>query len=270
MDPQNVLFAFGLTLFAGLATGIGGVLAYFTRRTNRKFLSTALGFSAGVMIYVSFVEIFTKAEETLIPFFGDTGATAVTVAAFFGGMLLIGIIDKLVPTVDNPHEPRSVEEMRVDDSPVKDVRLLRMGIFTALAITIHNFPEGLATFAAALSDPSLGISIAFAIAIHNVPEGVAVAVPVYYATGNRGRALLYSFLSGFAEPAGALVGYFLLLRFMNEATFGVVFAMVAGIMVFISLDELLPTAHKYGEHHLAIGGLIGGMLVMAASLLLFM
>jgi len=270
MDPQNVLFAFGLTLFAGLATGIGGVLAYFTRRTNRKFLSTALGFSAGVMIYVSFVEIFTKAEETLIPFFGDTGATAVTVAAFFGGMLLIGIIDKLVPTVDNPHEPRSVEEMRVDDSPVKDVRLLRMGIFTALAITIHNFPEGLATFAAALSDPSLGISIAFAIAIHNVPEGVAVAVPVYYATGNRGRALLYSFLSGCAEPAGALVGYFLLLRFMNEATFGVVFAMVAGIMVFISLDELLPTAHKYGEHHLAIGGLIGGMLVMAASLLLFM
>lgn len=145
-----------------------------------------------------------------------------------------------------------------------------MGVFSALAIGIHNFPEGLATFMGGLSDPTLGISIAVAIAIHNIPEGLAVSAPIYYATKSRKKAFILSFLSGLAEPVGALIGYFLLKEFFNEITFGLVFAGVAGIMVYISLDELLPTAEEYGEHHLAIGGLIAGMLIMAVSLLLFM
>ncbi len=270
MDTQLVWTAFGLTLFAGLATGIGGALAYFTKSTNAKFLSVALGFSAGVMLYVSFVEIFFKAKQAIAGQLGETKAAWITVLAFFSGMLIIGIIDKLVPSIENPHEAHSIEEMHPTEDKLKDQKLMRMGLFTAIAIAIHNFPEGLATFTAALSDPSLGISIAIAIAIHNVPEGIAVSVPVYYATGNRNKAFLYSFLSGLAEPFGAIIGYFLFLRFFNDLTFGILFALVAGIMVFISLDELLPTAHKYGEHHLAIYGVISGMIVMALSLLLFM
>ena len=144
-----------------------------------------------------------------------------------------------------------------------------MGLFSALAIAIHNFPEGLATFTAALTDPALGISIAVAIAIHNIPEGVAVSVPIYYATKSRSKAFWISLLSGLAEPVGAIIGFVILRPFLNETILGVIFGAVAGIMVYISLDELLPTASQYGKHHIAIGGLIAGMAIMAVSLLLF-
>ena len=276
MEWQTVLFAFGLTLFAGLATGIGSALAFFTRTTNTRFLSVALGFSAGVMIYVSFVEIFGKARIELTTALGEVTGTWVTVLAFFGGIALIAIIDKLVPNYENPHELHSIEEMEqglenLPDNEAHDfARLKRMGMFTALAIGIHNFPEGLATFTAALSDPNLGIAIAVAIAIHNVPEGIAVSVPIYYATGSRRQAFKLSFLSGLSEPAGALVGYLLLMPFLSPTVFGILFAGVAGIMVFISLDELLPAAEEFGEHHLSIYGMICGMGVMALSLLLFL
>ena len=268
---ENVLIAFGLTLFAGLATGIGSALAFFTERTNTKFLSSALGFSAGVMIYVSFVEIFIKAREATVAALGDRVGTWVTVIAFFGGIFLIALIDKLVPSFENPHEVKGIEEMVCNGQPSQNQnhKLMRMGIFTAIAIAIHNFPEGLATFAAALADPTLGLSIAVAIAIHNIPEGISVSVPIYYATGSRAKAFYYSFLSGVSEPLGAVIGYAIFFRFFNELVFGILFAMVAGIMVFISLDELLPSAQKYGEHHLSIYGLVAGMIVMALSLLLF-
>lgn len=270
MLNENVLIAFGLTLFAGLATGIGSGLAFFARRTNTKFLSLALGFSAGVMLYVSFIEIFFKAKDALVAAFGPVKGSWITVTAFFGGVLLIGIIDKLVPSIENPHEVRNIEEMSEKKPDAREQKLLRMGMFTALAIAIHNFPEGLATFAAALSDPALGLSIAVAIAIHNIPEGISVSVPIYYATGSKRKAFCYSFFSGIAEPIGAVIGYAILLNFFNDSVFGILFAGVAGIMVFISLDELLPSAQKYGEHHLSIYGLILGMAVMALSLLLFM
>ncbi len=263
-----ILIAFGLTLFAGLSTGIGSAIAFFARQTNTKFLALSLGFSAGVMIYVSFVEIIAKARAELIAELGVKGGHWATVAAFFGGILLIAIIDKLVPSVENPHEIRMVEEME-DAAQQKNRKLMRMGTFTALAIAIHNFPEGLATFTAALTEPSLGIAIAVAIAIHNIPEGIAVSVPVFYATGSRKKAFTLSFLSGLAEPVGAIIGYLILMPFMNPVVFGVLFAGVAGIMVFISLDELLPSAREYGEHHLSIYGLMSGMVVMAVSLLLF-
>ncbi|HCO94628.1 MAG TPA: zinc transporter ZupT [Phycisphaerales bacterium] len=269
MEIQNVLFAFGLTLFAGLSTGFGSVLAFLARRTNTKFLSVALGFSAGVMIYVSFVEIFPKAEDSLVAELGKVGGYWATVLAFFAGIAFIAIIDKLVPSFENPHEVHRVEEMDLPERAAKFKKLYRMGIFTALAIAIHNFPEGLATFVSALRDPKLGIAIAVAIAIHNVPEGIAVSIPIFYATDSRKKAFIYSFLSGLAEPVGALVGYAILFSFINDIVFGILFAAVAGIMVFISLDELLPTAREYGEHHLAAYGLVAGMMVMAMSLLLF-
>lgn len=276
MELNTVLFAFGLTMFAGLATGIGSALAFFTRTTNTRFLSAALGFSAGVMIYVSFVEIFVKARTELMADHGEVTGTWITVISFFGGIALIALIDKLVPNYENPHELHSIEEMDqgLENLPRNEAhdfaKLKRMGVFTALAIGIHNFPEGLATFTAALTDPSLGVAIAVAIAIHNIPEGIAVSVPIYYATGSRKKAFKLSFLSGLSEPIGAIVGYLLLMPFLSPTIFGILFAGVAGIMVFISLDELLPAAEEYGEHHISIYGMVAGMGVMALSLLLFL
>jgi len=269
MELNIILFAFGLTLFAGLSSGIGGLFTLVWKKTNTKFLSVVLGFSAGVMIYVSFVEIFFEARKHLVNNIGEDAGSFVTVAAFFGGMLLIGIIDKLIPSYDNPHESHKIEEMENCSVAVRNAKLLRTGLFTAIAITIHNFPEGIASFTSAVKQPSLGIVIAVAIAIHNIPEGIAVSIPVYCATGSRKKAFGLSLLSGLSEPFGALIGYLILMPFFNDVVFGILFAGVAGIMVFISLDELLPTAREYGEHHLSIFGLILGMMVMAVSLLLF-
>lgn len=257
---------------AGLATGIGSILAFFASRTNTKFLSFALGFSAGVMIYVSMIEIFFKAQDALVNELGSPKGNWVTVASFFGGMLLIALIDRLIPEHNNPHELKKIEEM--EKKPVKnavdDPELMKMGVFSALALAIHNFPEGIATFASALQNPTLGITIAIAIAIHNIPEGIAVSVPVYYATGSKRKAFKISFLSGLSEPLGALAAFVVLMPFLNELIFGIIFAGVAGIMVFISLDELLPAAKKYDEAHTSIYGLMAGMAVMAVSLLLLM
>jgi len=299
---NDVVFAMGLTLFAGMATGIGSVIAFTAKRTNYRFLSVATGFSAGVMLYVAFVEIFFKGQEALTLQYGEYWGNWVNVASFFGGMLFIGIIDYLVPAAENPHEIHSEKETRVlqdptlplpgldgkptmtvdagaegEHSPGQRRKLMRMGLFTALAITIHNFPEGLVTFLAALEDPRLGMAIALAIALHNIPEGISVSVPIYYATGNRRKAFFYSLLSGLAEPVGAAIGYLLLLSFFGgengtvpSQVMGILFGGVAGIMVYISLDELLPTSRAYGKGHDSLLGLVAGMLVMALSLLLML
>lgn len=277
----NIMFAFMLTLFAGLSTGVGSLIAFFAKKTNKKFLSVSLGFSAGVMIYVSMIEIFVKAKDALTAEFGDKLGSVWTVVAFFGGMFVIALIDKLIPSGENPHEARSVIadcegcgecEICIKEQKAKREKeqLMRTGVFTALAIAIHNFPEGMATFVSAFQDPSIAIPIVAAIAIHNIPEGIAVSVPIYQATGSRKQAFLYSFVSGFAEPVGALIGWIVLIPIMSDMVYGIIFAGVAGIMVFISIDELLPAAREYGEHHLSIYGVIAGMMVMAVSLLLFM
>lgn len=267
MNTENFWFALGLTLFAGLSTGVGSLLAFLSKKINIRFLAGSLGFSAGVMIYVSFVEILPKSMESLGKVFGSKGEL-IAVISFFAGIAIIALIDNFVPTIENPHEMKDIDDMKGTISESQKKGLLRMGLFSALAIGIHNFPEGLATFISALEDPTLGLSIAIAIAIHNIPEGIAVSVPVYYATGSRKKAFLYSFLSGLAEPVGALIGFFFLMWFFDESVFGITFGIVAGIMVYISLDELLPTAEKYGEHHVAIYGLISGMALMAVSLLM--
>ena len=272
MEAENLWCAFVLTLIAGLSTGIGSAIACMAKRTNTKLLSLALGFSAGVMIYISFIEIFPDARSSFIDRYGTFNSTLYTLFAFFGGMLLIGLIDKFIPTAENPHEMRSVESMENENQAKNFRKLYKMGMMTALAVGIHNFPEGIATFMSALKDPTLGIAIAIAISIHNIPEGIAVSVPIFYATGNRRKAFLLSFLSGFSEFVGALLAYLVLLPFLTADSFEIIFAAlmagVSGIMVYISLDELLPSAEEFGEHHLAIYGLTGGMGVMALSLLI--
>jgi ZIP family zinc transporter len=270
MDEYRILIAFGLTIFAGLSTGIGSTMAFFSKQTNTKFLSFSLGFSAGVMIYVSMIKLFAEAHESLAGTYGERSGMLLTAISFFCGILLIAVIDKLVPSYENPHELHRVADLSPRGNSMKSKRLMRMGIFSALAIAIHNFPEGLAIFASSLHKPTLGITVAIAIAIHNIPEGIAISVPIYHATNSKKKAFIYSFFSGFAEPLGALIGYLILLSFINDFVLGVLFAFVAGIMVFISLDELLPAAIEFGEHHLSIYGLIAGMMIMAISLLLMM
>ncbi len=271
---ENVMLAAGLTLFAGLATTVGGATAIYLKRTNTRFLTVALGFSAGVMIYVSMIEIMGKAGEILTGSLGEKMGNWLTVTAFFGGMLLIALIDKFVSLFEKEPELLDLKEATLETgntyTDFHRQKLLRMGLFTALAVAIHNFPEGFITFFSTLRDPVLGISIAIAVAIHNLPEGIAVAVPIFYATGNRKIAFFWAFLSGIVEPLGALIGYALLANFLTDTVYGIIFALVAGIMVYISFDQLLPTAREYGEHHQSLFGLVGGMALMALSLLLFL
>jgi ZIP family zinc transporter len=262
---RQVLIALALTTLAGLCTGIGSAIAFVYRRTNKAFLSLALGFSAGVMLWVSFVELLAVSHERLVAAMGGGAGAWAAVGSFFLGFVAILLIDMLIPDVENPHEARTVEDMT---ETAQARKLERLGIFTALAIGIHNFPEGLATFAGALEDVHVGVSIAVAIAIHNIPEGISVAVPIQHATGSRKKAFWYSFLSGVSEPVGAVIGWLILRPFMSPTLLGVLFGAVAGVMVFISLDELIPTAKVYGRGHVAIYGLGAGMLVMAASLLI--
>lgn len=272
---ETFLFAFALTIIAGLSTSIGALLAFFSKSKNYTILSIGMGFSAGVMIYVSFVEILAKSRDSFTQLYSSqfTGES-LAVLAFFTGMALTAFIDKVIPEDVNPHETKSNSQLlelkpQNRSSLIKDSSLKRTGIFTALAIGIHNFPEGFATFISALEDPTVGITIAFAIAIHNIPEGMAVSLPIYHATGNKKSAFWYATLSGLAEPIGALVGFFILLPFMGDATLGITFGMVAGIMVYISFDELLPAARVYGNAHTTIAGITLGMLVMAISLIAF-
>lgn len=281
-----VWYALGLTLFAGLATGIGSCIAFVAKRTNHRFLSVSTGFSAGVMLYVSFVEIFVKGTDALVAAYGVRGHWF-NALSFFGGMLAIGLIDNLIPAAENPHEPpadaetaplhvrKQAQALPGLQDPAHHRKLLRMGLFTALAIAIHNLPEGLATFLAALQDPHLGIAIAVAVALHNIPEGISVSVPIFYATGNRRKAFFYSLVSGLAEPVGAGLAYVALRLLVGGADgvippqyMGITFGAVAGVMVYISLDELLPTSRAYGRGHDSLLGLVAGMVVMALSLLL--
>ena len=255
--PSNVIIALLLTTIAGLSTGIGSTIAYFIRRPKTSYLSFSLGLSAGVMIYVSFIELLPEAFIKIGEILG--------LYAFFAGIIVIGIIDLLIPEAENPHAFKGlVEKGKIK----KDKSLLRVGLLTALAVGIHNFPEGLATFGTTLSDVKLGIIIAFAIAIHNIPEGISVSMPIFYATGGKRKAFFYSFMSGVAEPIAAVLGLFVLIAFLSDSAIAFLLAFVAGIMVYISVDELIPVAHRYETGHFAILGIVIGMFIMSASLLI--
>ncbi|MFH1013158.1 MAG: zinc transporter ZupT [Thermoplasmatota archaeon] len=255
MDATTIGFAFFLTILAGLSTGIGSAIAYFIKKPKMIYLSFSLGFSAGVMIYVSFVELLPQAFNNIGELFASI--------AFFLGIVFIGFIDFIIPENENPHSFRGLS-----NSDTMNQALMRTGVFTAFAITIHNFPEGIATFGTALSNVNLGIVIALAIAIHNIPEGISVSIPIFYATNDKKKAFTYSFLSGIAEPIGAAIGFLILMPFLSGGLLFSLLAFVGGIMVYISVDELLPIAHQYGHSHTVILGVVLGMLLMAVSLLL--
>ncbi|EAJ6460123.1 zinc transporter ZupT, partial [Campylobacter jejuni] len=270
--------------FAGFSTAIGSIIAFFSRKDDLRVLSLGLGFSAGVMIYISFMEILPTALKDFKNHYDSHWAELLGLACFFGGILISLLIDKLIPEDVNPHEPKEdLSELKICPLPQKGQNppkfhpgeklhqintkaLKRTGIFTALAIAIHNFPEGFATFISSLDNLTLGIAIAIAVAIHNIPEGLAVSLPIYHATGDKKKAFIYSALSGFAEPLGAFVGALILLPFIGDLTLAISFAVIAGIMVFISLDELLPAAKTYDKAHDSLYGLIAGMMIMALSL----
>lgn len=264
------LYVFGLTLFAGLSTAVGGAIAFFHKRENDsgKFLSASLGFSAGVMIYISLVELMAQASGGLRKECGDFQGGVYAVLAFLAGLLITLVIDKMVPEVENPHHVRKQAEVEEAAHATSEERakLGRAGLVFALVIGIHNFPEGLATFAGGLSGMRVGIPIAIAIALHNIPEGVAIGVPILYATGSRKKAFWYSLLSGLAEPAGALIGFLILAPFVTPMLLAIIFAVISGIMVYISFDELLPMAETYGEHHIALAGVLSGMVFMGLGL----
>jgi len=247
---SQIAFAFILTSLAGLATTLGSLIALLVKNPGPRFMALSLGFAAGVMILVSFVELLPKGIAS-VGFFPAH-------LAFFAGLIFMFLLDTLVP-----HSYQGIADPTRGSA---DPRLLRLGLFVALGVGIHNFPEGIATFVGTLSDTRLGVAIAVAIAIHNIPEGLAVAAPVYAATGSRKKAFWWSFLSGIAEPVGALIAAAVLLPFMTPEVMGLVLAGVGGLMVFISLDELLPASREYGEEHLSIVGAIIGMAVMALSL----
>ena len=258
---HEILVAFLLTLAAGLSTGIGSCIAFFAKQTNKAFLSASLGLSAGVMIYVSFMELMPEAVTQLSETYSERMANMYMLLAFFGGIAIIAIIDRLVPSDENPHEFHSAKEY--DNQP----NLKRTGVMMALAIGIHNFPEGLATFTSALTNMDIAFPIMVAIAIHNIPEGIAVSVPIYHSTQSKKKAFWYSFASGMAEPIGAAIGFIFLLPFWTPMINALLLAIVSGIMVYISFDELLPNTEKFGHHHWGIGGVVAGMACMAFSLL---
>ena len=244
---NGVTTAFLLTTLAGLSTGIGSAIAYAIRKPKLSYLSVLLGFSAGVMVYISFVELLGSAIEEI----GFLDANI----AFFGGMAVIFVVDRFIPHIHI--------DVRKD---TERGSLEYAGLMTAIGIAIHNFPEGMAVLAVCLASPALGVPIAIAIAIHNIPEGISVSVPIFYATGNRKRAFFYSFLSGVSEPVGAVIGYLVLLPFLTPALLASTLAFVGGIMIFICFDELIPVANRYGDYHLGIYGLFLGMFVMMISL----
>ncbi|MBP3924088.1 zinc transporter ZupT [bacterium] len=260
--PQNYGIALLLTLFAGLATSIGATLAFMFKKDNLKALSVGLGFSAGVMIFISFMEILPEAQNMLAVNFPNK-AQWLTLGGFVAGILIAILIDYFVPDHINEEELLSPDSYDETKHKIK-----RAGLITAIAICVHNFPEGMATFMTSAQNLTLGLSVAIAIAIHNIPEGIAVALPVYHATGKKRYAMLYASLSGLAEPVGALLGMILIHLFMPQILVGFLTASVAGIMVYISFDTLLPLAKEFGDWHKSMIGIISGMIFMWISILL--
>ncbi len=273
MELMSYIQAFMLTLLAGVSTAFGAFLAFFKTKDETRILAFGLGFSGGVMIYLSFVEILPKSIEYFSHTDSSFNADTLGVCMFFVGMLIAFGIDFLIPKDVNPHELKTQNEVYCELSDKdkycsKNHHIHRTAIFTAIAITIHNFPEGFATFVSALDNFAFGVSIAIAVAIHNIPEGLAVSLPIYHSTGNKKQALKLTLLSGLAEPIGAVVGYFILAPLLGDYTLAVGFGIIAGIMVFISIDSLLPNSKLNTKGHESVIGVLFGMGIMAISLLL--
>lgn len=268
---KEVLLSLGLTTLVGLSMGAGSLLSFFVKETNKRFLSLSLSFSAGIMIYVSFMAILPEGMELVESYFGEHNKF-IALGGFFGGMLITAIVEKLVHQFGghiHGHDHDDDHEHHNHDSEHEGEHLSKLGLMSAVAIAIHNLPEGLAIFTAGLKDITVAIPIAAAVILHNIPLSIAISVPIYYSTGSKKKAFIYSLLVGMCQPLGAIVGYMILSRFFNDLVFGILFSVVAGIMIFVSLDELLPSSQKYEDHHISVYGAIAGMMVMALSMSFF-
>jgi len=268
---SNIQFGFLLSLLAGLATGIGSLVSIFVKKNDFKSLAFGLGLSAGVMIYISLVELLPQSETLLGHNLLPVNAKMFSFLMFFVGLLIAGLIDYFVPDhIESgwiKNKIKGKEEKEPSATEKKKNGIYRVGLLTAITIAAHNFPEGLATFVTGASDRTLGISIALAIAIHNIPEGIAVSIPIYKATNSKRKAFFYSLLSGLTEPLGAVFGFFFLSYFLNDMIFATLYAVIAGIMVYISFDELLPASREYGKDgHITIVGVVTGMFLIGMSL----
>lgn len=260
---SNYVLPLILTLCAGMSTLLGGFITFLIKRNNLKALSVGLGFSAGVMVYISLAELMTEAPEMLNEYFGVLPAKAMAFGGFVIGIIVATLIDYFIP------DHIESDFLTTNQHTEQNHKIRRAGLITAIAVTLHNFPEGMATFLVSSQDLILGIPVAIAIAIHNIPEGIAIALPIFHATGKKRLAILYTFLSGISEPIGGLIGVVLLKTLLPAPTIGIMTAAVAGIMVYLSFDTLLPLAREYGENHHVIIGIISGMLVMGLSLIFF-
>lgn len=247
------IFAVVLAAAAGMSTVLGSFIVFFSGKKNEKLMTFCMGFAAGMMISVSLVEMFGLSVQILVRDIGSASGSVLSAVFLMAGAALAMLIDKLLP-----HEDAGEGEKKHND-------LLRLGTVSALALAVHNFPEGIATFMAGYSDRSLGLSVAAAIALHNIPEGIAVALPVYFGTNKKGKAFLYTLIAGLAEPIGGLLALLLLRPFMSDFLMAAIFAAAAGIMLYISFEELIPSSWQYGRGRLALFALFSGICIMPLS-----
>ena len=283
MEP--ILTALLLSLIAGLSTTIGSFIAFFLGKPSNKVISFIMGFSAGVMILVSFVELL---QEGI-----NTNGMLLGTMFFLLGMGIMFLIDMGVSHYYEFEDDAYLEkdsELSYNhrhhgkDGPKHDLKhgqqrrhqhrhhspqqnqLRKTSLLVALGVFIHNFPEGMATFIGTLKEFELGLLITIAIALHNVPEGIAVAATVSSSSDSKVKPFLWSFMSGISEPLGALTVGFFLFPFISNELLGAMLSVVGGFMVYISLDELLPMSRSLGKEHLSILGICAGMFVMSISL----
>ena len=244
---------FLLSLMAGLSTVIGAFIVFFSKSQNKKLITFALAFSAGVMITVSFTDLFVSAEETLSKYNGKLNGVLLSILFLLSGSFVALLIDKFIPDEPkaNPSEPSG--------------KLYRVGFVSMIALMIHNFPEGIATFVSGYENTTLGISIALAIALHNIPEGISVAMPIYYSTKSKYQAFKYTLFSGLAEPVGALLAFLFLRPYINEIILAIIFAIVSGIMLYISFAELIPASRQYGYHKIYLFSIFLGICIIPLS-----
>ena len=266
-----MLLALLISLLAGLATSVGGLIAVREAIPRRSSLAVALAFAAGAMVLISLIQIVPLGIEYLQAS-GADGRSAQTVVwvSFFAGIGVVLAIDRVLPSSLNPNEMEGAEDDITEYNTAVTRRIMRSGLLTALVLALHNLPEGMATFLTTYQDPRVGLTLAVAITIHNVPEGIAVAAPVYAATGSKRRALWWATASGMAEPFGGLLAAALVRWVLPDQFFGVFYGVVAGLMIFLALDELLPGSWRYQtDKHQTVNGILIGMAVMALSFVLF-
>ncbi|KEO73742.1 zinc transporter ZupT [Anditalea andensis] len=266
---STLYFAFFLTLLAGLSTGVGGLIAFTPYAKKDNFLAFGLGLAAGAMLFISFFEMLYGALDFLTEQRGFSAAFTMTSLYFLGGLMVIAIITEAVEYILKNKGIKTSDLSGITSNEKNNgssKKLYRSGIVTAIALGVHNLPEGLITFLATIQDVQLGIGIAIAIAIHNIPEGMAVSLPIYRATGNKKKAIGITFLTGLSEPIGAILAYFLFFQNVGEEAMEVVSIFLATIMIYVSLFEILPTAFQLDHPHHTKWGILVGMVIMGLTL----